>query len=168
MNLQSSKVCCIMIIADALDNKHLYEDVFQDYYQWGEKLRLEGLPQSPFGPALKPFQVTHTTDMKAAWYLSKKGGGCKSKTLFCHLCSCSKNMLTSHSVLDSRCDCCKHRNREKCYHHEVCDSVRVTALLDDLERQLGNYYETHKKPTRKSWRKQSYAWTICKPIRRRT
>ena len=61
-----------MIIADALDSKHLYEDVFQDYYQWGEKLRLEGLPQSPFGPALKPFQVTHTTDMKAACICPKK------------------------------------------------------------------------------------------------
>jgi hypothetical protein len=71
-----------MIIPDANDNKHLYEDVFKDYYQWGKRLRLEGLPASQFGPKLCPFIVTHTTDMKAARFLSSRGGGCKNKTMF--------------------------------------------------------------------------------------
>lgn len=61
-------MCCLMIIADAIDNKHLYEEVFKDYYDWGEKLRREGLPESDLGPKLMPFEVSHTTDMKAAWY----------------------------------------------------------------------------------------------------
>jgi hypothetical protein len=55
-----------MIIADAKDNKHLYEDVFKQYYEWGEKLRLEGLAESELGPKLMPFTVTHTTYLKAA------------------------------------------------------------------------------------------------------
>jgi len=104
-------VCCLMIIADAIDNKHLYEEVFKDYYDWGEKLRREGLPESYLGPKLMPFEVSHTTDMKAAWYLSNKGGGCKTKNFFCHLCSCTRNSLVSYSVGDSRCDRCKRRNR---------------------------------------------------------
>lgn len=55
-----------MIIPDANDNKHLYEDVFKDYFHWGERLRQEGLSASQFGPKLCPFIVTHITDMKAA------------------------------------------------------------------------------------------------------
>jgi hypothetical protein len=43
VKVQTREVCCIMIIADAKDNKHLYEDVFKEYYEWGEKLQLEGL-----------------------------------------------------------------------------------------------------------------------------
>jgi hypothetical protein len=67
-------VCCVMIIADAKDNKHLYEDVFKEYYEWGEKLRLEGLPESELGPKLMPFNVTHTPDLKGAWFLCGRGG----------------------------------------------------------------------------------------------
>jgi hypothetical protein len=145
VKVQTREVCCVMIIADAKDNKHLYEDVFKDYYEWGEKLRLEGLPASDFGPKLCPFTVTHTTDMKAAWYLSNRGGGCKNKTNFCHLCTCTKDSLTSFFAGDFRCDRCKRRDRKRCYHHTVCDSVSVPRMLQDLESQLGSYYETHGK-----------------------
>jgi nitrogen regulatory protein PII-like uncharacterized protein len=74
VKVQSSEVCCVMVIADAIDNKHLYEDVFKEYYKWGDKLRLEGLAKSSLGPKLMPFTVTHTTDMKAAWYFKNEGG----------------------------------------------------------------------------------------------
>jgi hypothetical protein len=66
IKIQSSEVCCITIIADARDNKQLYEDVFKDYYNWAVKLRTEGLRESHFGPELMPFNLTHTTDLKAA------------------------------------------------------------------------------------------------------
>jgi hypothetical protein len=79
VKVQSSELCCITIIADARDDKHLYEGVFNDYYKWGDLLRTEGLAESPFGPKLMPFCVTHNTDLKAAWYLSNRGGGCKNK-----------------------------------------------------------------------------------------
>ncbi len=105
------------MIADARDSKELYEDVFKEFYQWGEKLRLEGLPASNYGAALQPFHVTHTADMKAAWVLSSKGGGCKTKNFFCHLCPCSKSTLLSYKIADDHCERCKRREKRKCYHH---------------------------------------------------
>jgi hypothetical protein len=39
---------------------------------------MEGLCESQFGPKLMPFNLMHTTDLKAAWYLSNRGGGCKN------------------------------------------------------------------------------------------
>jgi hypothetical protein len=145
VKIQSREVCCAMIIADAKDNKHLYEYVFQEYYQWGERLRLEGLPASQYGPKLCQFTVTHTTDMKAAWFLSSRGGGCKNKTMFCHLCSCTKDSLTSYFVDEFFCDRCKRRERKRCYHHTVCDSVSVPKLLQELESKLGAYHKRHGK-----------------------
>ena len=113
VKVQTKEVCCVMVIAYAKDNKHLYEEVFEEYYEWGENLRLVGLPESPLGPRLMPFNVSHTTDLKAAWYLSNRGGGCKTKTHFCHLCTCIKDTLTSFTVDDFRCERCKKRNRKK-------------------------------------------------------
>ncbi len=69
IKLQSSDVCCIMMIADAVDSKQLYEDVIKNFYEWGNNLQLNGLPASDLGPKLMPFQVLFTNDLKAAWYL---------------------------------------------------------------------------------------------------
>jgi hypothetical protein len=107
VKIQSSEMCCIFIIADARDSKDLYEDVFKDFYRWGERLRMEGLLQSEHGPALQPFNLTHNADMKAAWVLSSKGGGCKTKEFFCTLCPCTKHTLASYKVLNDHCDRCK-------------------------------------------------------------
>jgi hypothetical protein len=59
-----------MIIADARDKKELYEDVFRDFYAWGNQLASHGLPAADGEPALRPFTLTHTSDMKAQWLLS--------------------------------------------------------------------------------------------------
>jgi hypothetical protein len=134
-----------MMIANAKDNKHLYEDVFKQYYEWGEMLRVEGLAESELGPKLMPFTVTHTTDLKAAWFLSNRGGSCKNKTHFCHLCACTKDTLTSFSIGDLHCKCCKWKNRIKCFHHTVCEQVNVESMLNELENPLGEYYRIHGK-----------------------
>jgi hypothetical protein len=143
IKLQSSDVCCIMMIADAVDSKQLYEDVIKDFYEWGNNLQLNGLPASDLGPKLMPFQVLFTNDLKATWYLSNKGGGCKNKTHFCHLCACTKDSITSFTIDNDRCSRCKANCRLRCFHTEVCNRVHVSNLLDDLEKQLGSYYEKH-------------------------
>jgi hypothetical protein len=145
VKMQTKEVCCVMIIADAKDNKHLYEDVFKEYYDWGEKIRREGLAASELGPKLMPFTVTHTPDLKGAWFLSNRGGGCKNKTFFCHLCACTKSTLTAYLVDDMRCDRCKERNKCKCYHWKVCDKVSVSKMRLDLTVHLGDYYEKYGK-----------------------
>jgi len=76
LKVQSSEVCCVMIIADAVDSKEIYTDVFKEYYDWGESIRLHGLPASELGPALRPFSVVFSNDLKGTWYLTGKGGGC--------------------------------------------------------------------------------------------
>jgi len=91
--IQSSEMCCILIIADARDKKELYEDVFREFYEWGNRLQVSGLPASDGEPALLPFVVTHTTDLKASWYLSNRGGGCKNKNFFCTFCQAEFGFL---------------------------------------------------------------------------
>lgn len=134
-----------MLHHDNCDTKALYEDVFKEFYVFGEKLRTEGLPASEGEPALLPFKLTHNTDMKAAWILSSKGGGCKTKEFFCTLCPCTKHSLVSYKIGDERCHRCMHRNRKKFYHHQVCDSVQVPQLLRALEAELSNYHRKHGK-----------------------
>ncbi len=107
VKLQSSDVCCIMMIANAVDSKQLYENVIKDFYKWGNNLRLNGLPASDLGPKLMPFQILFMNDVKATWYLSNKGGGCKNKTHFCHFCTCMKDSLTSFNIDNDRCSRCK-------------------------------------------------------------
>jgi hypothetical protein len=145
VKIQSSEMCCILIIADARDKKELYEDVFKEFYEWGAQIQNVGLPASDHGPALLPFHVAHTTDLKASWYLSNRGGGCKNKNYFCTFCPCTRHNLVSYNIDDERCNRCKCRQRRKCYHHAVCDSVSVPILLQCLEEELGGYFETHRK-----------------------
>jgi hypothetical protein len=59
---------------------------------------------------------------------------------FCTLCSCTKEKLVTYNVGDARCDRCKRRSKRKCYHHRVCDEVQVSALLAELEAELGEYH----------------------------
>jgi hypothetical protein len=117
----------------------------KEFYDWGKQIGSHGLPESEHGPKLQPFTVLYNNDLKATWYLSLKGEGCKNKTHFCHLCACAKNSLTHYQIGDDWCSRCKRKGRQRCYHYEVCDVVRVDSLQNDLEVQLGSYYERHGK-----------------------
>jgi len=145
VNVQSHQMCCVMVIADARDKKELYEDVFRDFYDWGRQLAVNGIPATDTEPALRPFTVTHGSDMKAQWMLSNRGGGCKNKRFFCTFCSCTKENLLSYRELADRCDRCKRRNKDRCYHHDVLDTITVTRLLEELEKVLAHYNERHGK-----------------------
>jgi len=145
VKIQSSEMCCILVIADARDKKEMYEEVFKEFYDWGHSIGSVGLPASDGNPALAPFFVTHTTDQKASWHLSNRGGGCKNKRFFCTFCPCTKDSLIHYKINNDRCARCKKRHKAKCYHHHVCDSVAVPTLLRALEEEIGTYYERHKR-----------------------
>jgi hypothetical protein len=53
--------------------------------------------------------------------------------------------LVSYKVEDNRCNRCKTRQKLKCYHHPVCDSISVPLLLQSLQDELGYYHERHQK-----------------------
>jgi hypothetical protein len=42
------------------------------------------------------------------------------------------------------CNQCLEKNKMKCYHHLVCDSTTVEALLSDLEESLDEYLNTNR------------------------
>jgi hypothetical protein len=83
--------------------------------------------------------------MKSAQITSKNGGCYKTKTFFCHLCSCTKDSLVSFKVEDFRCDRCKKNDRVKCYHNDVCDSTTTRQLLLDLQNEMAQYFEQYER-----------------------
>jgi len=82
VRVQSFKLCALMMIADARDNKALYEDVFKEFYDWGKQISISGIAGVNGEPDLMPFRVVHNSDMKAQWILSNKGGGCRTTLFF--------------------------------------------------------------------------------------
>ncbi len=122
-SVQSRELCAILVMADAKDSKEMYDDVFKEFYDYSERLWIHGMPACDGEPALHPFLVAHPQDMKSSQTVSKRGGNCKMKIFFCHLCSCTKHNLASYKTGDDRCNRCKRRNRGKCYHIEVCDTT---------------------------------------------
>jgi hypothetical protein len=67
------------VTADAKDSKELCSDVFKGFYEYSERLRIHGMPESDGEPALKPFISLHPQDMKSTQTVSKQGGNCKMK-----------------------------------------------------------------------------------------
>jgi len=75
--MQSRELCAILVMADAKDSKEVYDDMFKDFYNYAESLRVHGMPACNGKPALKPFLVAHPQDMKSTQTVSKWGGNCK-------------------------------------------------------------------------------------------
>jgi hypothetical protein len=143
--MQSRELCTILVIADARDSKDLYYDVFRDFFDYAIQIGEHGIPASNDGPKLQPFGISFPQDMKSAQITSKKGGCCKTKKFFCHLCACTSDTLVSFNVGELRCDWCKRRDIEKCYHHDVMESTLTEQLLHDLQDGLASYTEKHQK-----------------------
>jgi hypothetical protein len=82
--------------------------------------------------------------LKAIWTTSGRGGNCKKTNFFCHLCSATRHDLVSWKEGREHCKRCLERNKIKCYHHQVCDSTTVEALLSDLEESLDKCLNTYR------------------------
>jgi hypothetical protein len=80
--MQSREACAVLVMADAKDSKELYDDVFKDFYDYAERLRIHGMPECDREPAMRPFIAMHPHDMKSTQTVSKQGGNCKMKTDF--------------------------------------------------------------------------------------
>jgi hypothetical protein len=78
-SVQSRELCAILVMADAKDSKEMYDEVFKEFYDYLERLRIHGMPACDGEPALHPFLVAHPKDMKSSQTVSKRGGNCKMK-----------------------------------------------------------------------------------------
>jgi hypothetical protein len=125
MPVQSRELCYPFKILIAKDTKELYNTCFADFFAFFQQVEQHG-----FGEFARPFNVSAPQDMSSFWKSLKKGGGCKTKTLFCHCCSLSKERV--HLPRAIPCQFCVEKNREKCYHYAVGD----TATLELASQRL--------------------------------
>ncbi len=110
--IQSSEMCTICVMADACDKSKMYAEVFSDFYNYMESLYAHGIPASECGLFLHPFKICYTSDLKATWMTSRRGGDCKNAN-FCHLCSATKHDLVSWNEGGEHCDRCIAKNKNK-------------------------------------------------------
>jgi hypothetical protein len=139
--VQSRELCIILVMADVKDSKQLYNDVFKEFYDYSKQLHQFGMEEKEGEPALQPFLVTRPQDRKSAQTVSNKGGNCKMKTCFCHLCSCRKDELVAFKFGNSCCNRCITKHQARCYHHAVCDLCSTKVLLSVLDGELAKYIE---------------------------
>lgn len=69
-----------------------------------------------------------------------KGGAAKNVTYPCHCCNIKSAELTKFKSGESRCDRCKSKGREKCYHWNVTDSVYVSVSLFNILYSANKIY----------------------------
>ena len=63
--------------------------------------------------------------MKSHWISLMQGGAAKVSTFPCHCCFIMSSQLIEFKTNELRCDKCKEKNRNRCYHWQMCDSDYV-------------------------------------------
>jgi hypothetical protein len=125
MPVQSRELCYPFKILIAKDTKELYNTCFADFFAFFQQVEVAG-----FGEFTKPFNVSAPQDMSSFWKSLKKGGGCKTKTMFCHCCSCPKEQV--HLERPTRCQRCVEKNSVKCFHWAVGDTPTLALASERL------------------------------------
>lgn len=122
------------------DTKEAYT-YFRDFFLFFENVKREGLPVSQYGPRILPMEVWSPQDLSSLWKCLNTGSGAKKNchSYFCHLCPCSSRDILFFTVDQNRCDWCKRKGKEKCYHWEVGDEDTVARFQRDLENQMEEY-----------------------------
>jgi hypothetical protein len=132
MPVQSRELCYPFKILIAKDTKELYNTCFADFFLFFKQVQEHG-----FGEFTRPFNVSAPQDMSSFWKSLKKGGGCKTKILFCHCCSCPKSRV--HKSRPSPCQSCIDKDRDKCFHYAVGDTATLAAASERLRLMSLNH-----------------------------
>jgi hypothetical protein len=132
MPVQSGELYYPFKILIAKDMKELYSTCFADFFVFFKQVEERG-----FRDFSKPFNVSAPQDMSSFWKSLKKGGGCKTKILFCHCCSCPKSHV--HLAHTNCCTSCITKNREKCFHYDVGDTATLAAASERLRLMALNH-----------------------------
>jgi hypothetical protein len=126
--LQSRELCWPVKILIAKDTKVLYKDYFTDFFEF-----FKGVEENGFGEFTRPFIVSSPQDLSSFWKVYKKGGACKQKIEFCHICSCKSTQC--YLPRQDRCERCVRNGRQDCYHWVEGDPatlLRVQTKLDSM------------------------------------
>jgi hypothetical protein len=132
MPVQSRELCYPFKILIAKDTKELYNTSFADFFSFFKQVDERG-----FGDFHKPFNVSAPHDLSSFWKSLKKGGGCKTKTLFCHCCSLTKERV--HLPRATPCQLCQQKNRDKCFHYAVGDHATLATASERLRLMAVNH-----------------------------
>jgi hypothetical protein len=85
--VQSRELCFPCKILIAKDTKELYSKYFEDFFGFFKQVETAG-----FGEFQRPFLVSSPQDLSSLWKCYDKGGACKLKKEFCHLCTCQSDV----------------------------------------------------------------------------
>jgi hypothetical protein len=86
-NFQSRELCFPFKILFASDSDDAYHVAMSDFFSFFKHLK-NGLPESEFGPAFRPFKVISPQDMAAHWKSLCVGGGSHSTNFFARVAWC--------------------------------------------------------------------------------
>jgi len=131
----------IVLTKETKESFRFFDDIFQFYRLAGltsderqadeknqEKFHWESLND------LKPLNITSATDMAADWKLVGVGGGCKTREMFCTLCTCQSSEV--HQPNAELCErFCSNRRGDpdwKCYHHPIASPTCATELQEEI------------------------------------
>jgi len=100
---QSRNYCFAMKALLGKDCKTAYKE-FTDFFQFFERLKKYGLPESALGPRIKPMEIWSPQDLSSIWKSLNTGGGAKKNgnNHFCHVCPCTGNTIARFLVEENR------------------------------------------------------------------
>jgi hypothetical protein len=130
--VQSRELCFPAKILISKDTKTLYDKYFADFFAFFREAN-----ESGFGEFARPFSISSPQDLSSHWKCTKKGGACKRKIEFCHLCACRSNEC--HVPRQFQCERCVRDGRQECYHWVVGDPVTLARVQSSLEGMRGTH-----------------------------
>jgi hypothetical protein len=139
---QSRNFCFILKSLIGKDTKEAYEN-FSDFFEFFEMVKNIGLPESEHGPQLQPMLVWSSQDMSSLWKCLKTGTGARKNcdSYFCHVCPCNSKDILFYTIGENRCDRCKAKEKEKCYHWDVGDKESINKFQEMLDSEITKYLD---------------------------
>jgi hypothetical protein len=123
--VQSRELCFPLKVLIAKDTKELYHKYFADFFLFFQQVEERG-----FGEFQRPFIISSPQDLSSFWKCYGKGGACKQRTEFCHICACRSAEV--HLPRAIQCERCVSKGREKCYHWPTGDPATLIAAQERL------------------------------------
>ena len=135
--------CFVVKTSFHWESKALINDCFKVCFDFVNQLSNHGLPESQFGPAIKPFKISAPQDLLSFWKTLDMGGACKVKNYVCHYCTCHSLHCVDYKTGNNWCTQCQQRSWEHCFHHEVCDNALLAEYWEQLHWLLKQNVEPH-------------------------